>query len=50
MFKGKCPLCGTRGILWKKKPEIFVCPSCESVFSHFGFVLEAEEEPLNIWN
>ncbi|MFH1445266.1 MAG: hypothetical protein ABIF08_02170 [Nanoarchaeota archaeon] len=50
MFHNKCPLCGTSGKNWQKKPEVFVCPSCSSVFSRFGLVLETQNETQELWN
>ncbi len=50
MFKGKCHMCGTVGKVWNKRPEVFLCPSCSSVFSDFGVVKEPEKEPFSMWN
>jgi len=50
MFKGKCPLCGTSGKIWKKNPQVFICPNCKSIFSDFGLILESEKDVINIWN
>ncbi len=49
MEECKCPICGTNGKLWNKKPEAFVCPKCLTFFSKFGVVLESEEEPNELW-
>ncbi len=46
----KCPRCGTNGKLWKKNPDIFICPNCSTIYSNYGTVLEPEEEPLIVWN
>ncbi|MEE9323765.1 MAG: hypothetical protein V3U72_04430 [Candidatus Aenigmarchaeota archaeon] len=45
----RCPMCGTSGKIWNKKPEAFVCPKCFTFFSIFGVVLETEEEPNELW-
>jgi uncharacterized Zn finger protein (UPF0148 family) len=50
MFQNKCPQCGIFGRLWNKEPEVFVCPNCSSLFSKFGFVLEAEKEYPDMWS
>ena len=44
IFDSACPRCGTAGKLWHRKPEVFRCTSCSSLFSRFGFVVEAEQE------
>ncbi len=44
MSTHKCPLCGTFGTLWNKKPKVFICPNCYSIYSPFGIVLEVEKE------
>lgn len=36
----KCPNCGVKGKQWKKKPEVFVCPTCSAFYNEFGMVLE----------
>jgi hypothetical protein len=45
----KCPLCGTLGKVWNRKPEAFLCPKCSTFFSKFGVVLETESEPSELW-
>jgi len=50
MFKCTCPICGTNGKRWNKKPEVFMCPNCASLFSRFGFVLEPDIEQDEMWN
>jgi len=40
----KCPSCTTSGKIWKKNPEIFVCPNCSTVFNEFGILIVNEEE------
>lgn len=45
----RCPVCGTSGKLWNRKPEAFICPKCYTFFSKFGLVLESEEEPKELW-
>ncbi len=42
--KRRCPACGIKGKLWKRKPEVFICPTCSSVFNEFGVVLESQME------
>jgi hypothetical protein len=49
MFLNKCPVCGTDGKIWHKKPEVFICPRCFTIYSRYGLVLETEQEPLDIW-
>ena len=50
MISGKCPLCGTGGRVWHKSPEVFVCPSCDTVFSDYGLVMQSQKEPFSMWN
>jgi ribosomal protein L37AE/L43A len=50
MFTEKCPLCGTHGKLWHKKPEVWQCPNCASIFSKFGVVVESENEMEDFWS
>lgn len=40
----RCPSCGVRGEVWKRKPEVLVCPTCNSFFNEFGVVLESQIE------
>jgi hypothetical protein len=42
--KGRCPSCGIKGRMWKKSPEIFRCPTCNSFFNEFGMILESRSE------
>jgi len=44
MFKNKCPFCGTFGKTWSKKPDVFICPNCTTVFSVFGVIAQSESE------
>lgn len=39
-----CPSCGTMGKIWKKDPEVFMCPHCSSFYNEFGVVLEAKRQ------
>ena len=50
MAKEKCPLCGTKGRVWNRKPEVFRCPNCLSVYSEFGLVVEAGKELPEMWS
>jgi ribosomal protein L37AE/L43A len=51
MIPERCPVCGTDGRVWNRKPEVFQCPNCSSIFSPFGMVLETEKEDLeDFWN
>ena len=50
MFTEKCPLCGTHGKLWNKRPEVWQCPKCCSVFSRFGIVVESENDIEDFWS
>ena len=51
MLSERCPVCGTHGRLWNKKPEVWQCPNCASIFSQFGMILESEKEELeDFWN
>ena len=49
-MRHKCPMCGTMGIVWNKKPEAFQCPNCFSIYSEFGMVMEIENELANLWS
>jgi len=40
--RGRCPACGIKGKLWKRKPNIFRCPDCNSFFNEFGLILESQ--------
>jgi hypothetical protein len=50
MIKERCPLCGARGRVWHKRPEVFRCPSCMSVYSEFGFIVESGRELPEMWS
>ena len=41
MKKQHCPSCGIKGNLWKRKPEVRVCPGCSTYFNEFGIVAES---------
>ncbi|MEM5798692.1 MAG: hypothetical protein QXP39_01420 [Candidatus Aenigmatarchaeota archaeon] len=47
MFVGKCPVCGTSGKIWKKKPEVFICPNCDAIFSNFNIILNPCKKELD---
>jgi hypothetical protein len=49
MSQSRCHLCGTYGKIWDKKPDVFICPNCYSIFSEFGIVLESKKELINLW-
>jgi len=49
-FNKRCPLCGTNGSIWNRKPEIFACPHCSSVYSEFGLVLTPQDEQEELWS
>ena len=40
----RCPSCGIKGNVWKRSPEILVCPFCKTFFNEFGVVLERQVE------
>ena len=42
--KKRCPSCGVVGKLWKRRPEVLICPTCNSYFNEFGIVLETQME------
>jgi len=50
MHKDRCPMCGARGRVWNKKPEVFRCISCLSIFSEFGLVVESGREMPEMWS
>jgi hypothetical protein len=50
MIKDRCPLCGAKGRVWHKEPEVFRCPSCMSVYSEFGFIVETGRELPEMWS
>ncbi|MBR9682332.1 MAG: hypothetical protein GOV02_01530 [Candidatus Aenigmarchaeota archaeon] len=41
MTKNHCPSCGIKGDLWKRKPEVRICPGCNTYFNEFGIVVES---------
>ena len=49
IFHGKCPLCGTAGKVWNRKPQVFQCPSCLTFYSNFGLVLESRRDIPEFW-
>lgn len=38
--KGRCPACGVKGKVWKRRPNIFRCSTCNAFFNEFGLILE----------
>ena len=42
--KKRCPNCGVEGGIWKKRPEVLVCPLCNSFYNEFGVVLSSQVE------
>ncbi len=46
----KCPVCGTPGREWNKRPQAFKCPNCMSIYSEFCMILESEADSLNLWS
>lgn len=45
--ENKCPSCGVAGKIWKKKPELYICPACNTIFHEFGFLLEGMKQENN---
>lgn len=39
----RCPSCGVVGKIWKKEPEVYICPLCETIFNEFGLVKLAKK-------
>ena len=50
MEDNRCPLCGVKGRVWHKKPAVFKCPNCFSVYSEFGMVIETGKELQEGWS
>ncbi|NOZ81574.1 MAG: hypothetical protein GXO63_00255 [Candidatus Micrarchaeota archaeon] len=44
--ENRCPSCGIVGETWKKKPEVFKCPSCNAIFNEFGIIAPGVEKEL----
>lgn len=42
--KEHCPACGVKGQVWKKQPEVRVCPGCSTFFNEFGIVVESHSD------
>jgi len=42
--KNNCPSCGIKGTIWKRKPEVRICPGCNTYFNEFGIVVEAVKD------
>ena len=38
----KCPTCGITGKLWKKSPDVFICPQCNAYYNEFGIIIESQ--------
>lgn len=36
----KCPSCGVSGKIWKKNPELYICPACNTIFHEFGLLVQ----------
>lgn len=49
-FNNRCPICGTNGQEWSRKPAVFMCPHCSSMYSEFGLVLTPKEEQEEFWS
>ncbi len=43
----KCPSCGVSGKVWKKKPELYICPSCNTIFHEFGLLFQGARQDRN---
>lgn len=47
MIGGKrCPSCGVVGKNWKRKPTVFVCPLCNTIFNEFGLIASGKERDI----
>lgn len=46
--KDCCPSCGTTGKNVKKKPDMFSCPKCNTIFNEFGIIsqMNIEEDEM----
>jgi hypothetical protein len=45
-----CPICGTVGRIWNKKPQVFICPNCLTFYSEFGMVMQSKIEHTIYWS
>jgi len=50
MNSEKCPSCGTFGKNWENEENVFHCPSCLTIYSEFGLVLEAQKRAPDFWS
>ncbi len=44
--ENRCPNCGVVGKSWKKKPEVFLCPLCSTIFNEFGLVAQGQQQDM----
>ena len=47
--KKRCPTCGVKGKIWKKNPDVFVCPDCNLFFNEFGIILGSQTEKEDVF-
>ncbi len=40
--KSKCPYCGVEGKVIKEEPKVYICPSCSTVYTHYGIVIQGK--------
>ena len=50
IFKDTCPLCNTTGKVWHKKPEVFLCGKCSTLYSKYGLVAEPQSDVPDLWS
>lgn len=50
MFKNenRCPVCSMESSKWKRKTNVFSCPSCSTVFSEFGIVSSGSTKEVDL--
>jgi len=50
MFKRKnsCPVCSMESGKWKGERNLFMCPSCSTVFSEFGIISSGEAKEVDL--
>lgn len=39
-----CPSCGIKGKRWKRKPEVLICPKCNTFYNEFGIIIESQSD------
>ena len=46
--KKQCPSCGVHGKKWGEEKNVYMCPTCNTIFNEFGIIAQPEDKEETI--